>query len=108
MRNDSACWMSSWVSSVICSPVITSHAGVRPEGVAMRDTSSRWDTPSSAAAEIEVTLPGSPSSSWASSTVHMANEAPPGLSALPKRAMPLSVYSLVPVRVWTGTVSPTS
>jgi hypothetical protein len=87
---------------------MTSTPASSPRASRIRDTSSRWEMPPSAAAEIELTLPGSPSCACASSTVHMANEAPPGLSALPNRAMPDSVYSLAPVRVWTSTVSPTS
>ncbi len=108
VRNDSACWMSFWVSSVICSPVITCTPASEPSPSRMASTTSVWDTPSSAATEIELTLPGSPSWACASSTVHMAKLAPPGLSAVPNRAMPDSVNSLVPARVCTGTVSPTS
>ena len=109
VRNDNCCLMSDCVSSVISAPVTTSTPWSPSASRApwIESASSRCDTPSWAVAEIVENRPSSPISCWASGTVHITKDAPPGLSAVPNRTIPTSSKSSTPSRVWTGTVSPT-
>lgn len=106
LKNDSAVWRASWFSCVRAAPVSTS---MPPGTVApMRRTSSSWETPGSAAAEMLSNLPFSPTYSWAAAEVNIMNDAPPGESAPPMVAMPTTVTWMGLPRTRTVACSPTA
>jgi hypothetical protein len=86
LKNDRPCWNWFCVSLMIFAPVTASVPGGSTRCRLL--TSCCCDTPGAATKPIELNVPGAVTSRCATGVVNSTTDAPPGLSAVPKTAIP--------------------